>query len=84
MKQVLVADDHSLFRDGITSLLEAAGYEVIEQVGDGEQAIEAVQSFKTRISSFRYIYAEKERVRSVEEDQAGIPGNSSCYVDRIQ
>lgn len=43
MKRVIVADDHSLFRDGITSLLEAAGYEVVEQVGDGELAINAVR-----------------------------------------
>ncbi len=41
MTRVLVADDHSLFRDGLVSLLEAAGYEVVGQVGDGEAAIEA-------------------------------------------
>jgi DNA-binding NarL/FixJ family response regulator len=40
MIRVLVADDHSLFRDGIVSLLEAAGYEIVGQVGDGEAAIE--------------------------------------------
>ncbi len=39
--RVLIADDHSLFRDGITSLLEAAGYEVVEQARDGAAAIEA-------------------------------------------
>ncbi len=33
--RVLVADDHPLFRDGIVSLLEAAGFEVVGQVGDG-------------------------------------------------
>jgi DNA-binding NarL/FixJ family response regulator len=43
MKRVIVADDHSLFRDGITSLLEAAGYDVVEQVGNGELAIEAIR-----------------------------------------
>lgn len=41
--RVLVADDHSLFRDGIVSLLEAAGFEVIGQVGDGQAAIESAQ-----------------------------------------
>jgi DNA-binding NarL/FixJ family response regulator len=46
MKRVIVADDHSLFRDGITSLLEAAGYDVIEQVGDGDRAIEAVRNLQ--------------------------------------
>jgi DNA-binding NarL/FixJ family response regulator len=39
--RVLVADDHSLFRDGIISLLEAAGFDVVGQVGDGQAAIEA-------------------------------------------
>jgi DNA-binding NarL/FixJ family response regulator len=39
--RILVADDHSLFRDGLVSLLEAAGHQVIGQVGDGEAAIEA-------------------------------------------
>ena len=42
--RVVVADDHSLFRDGITSLLEAAGYEVVEQSSDGQGAVEAVRS----------------------------------------
>jgi DNA-binding NarL/FixJ family response regulator len=41
--RVVVADDHSLFRDGITSLLEAAGYEIVEQCGDGQEAVEAVR-----------------------------------------
>ncbi|MBI4771437.1 MAG: response regulator transcription factor [Chloroflexi bacterium] len=41
--RVLVADDHSLFRDGIASLLEAAGFEVVGQVGDGGAAVEAAR-----------------------------------------
>jgi len=42
--RVVVADDHSLFRDGVTSLLEAAGYEVVEQSNDGQGAVEAVRN----------------------------------------
>ena len=44
--RVLVADDHSLFRDGIVSLLEAAGFEVVGQVGDGRAAVEAVDHLR--------------------------------------
>ena len=44
--RVLVADDHSLFRDGLVSLLEAAGYEIAAQVGDGQEAL--VQAKRTR------------------------------------
>jgi len=40
--RVIVADDHSLFRDGVVSLLEAAGFEVVGQAGDGRQAIDLV------------------------------------------
>jgi DNA-binding NarL/FixJ family response regulator len=39
--RVLVADDHSLFRDGIASLLQAAGFDVVGQVGDGQAVVEA-------------------------------------------
>jgi len=41
--QVLIADDHSLFRDGIVSLLEAADFKVVGQVGNGEDAIREAQ-----------------------------------------
>ncbi|MEW5958306.1 MAG: response regulator transcription factor [Chloroflexota bacterium] len=37
--RVLVADDHSLFRDGLISLLEAAGLDVVGQAGDGQAAV---------------------------------------------
>jgi DNA-binding NarL/FixJ family response regulator len=39
--RVLVADDHSLFRDGIISLLKSTGFDVVEQVGNGQAAVEA-------------------------------------------
>jgi DNA-binding NarL/FixJ family response regulator len=39
--RILVADDHSLFRDGLVSLLEAAGFEVVAQVGGGAAAVES-------------------------------------------
>lgn len=47
--RIIVADDHSLFRDGIVSLLEAAGMEVIDQVGDGCRAVEAALRHKPEV-----------------------------------
>ncbi len=38
--RVLIADDHSLFRDGLVSLLGAAGFTVVGQAGDGQTAVE--------------------------------------------
>ena len=48
--RVLVADDHSLFRDGLVSLLEAAGLEVVGQYGDGQSAVEAVLQLRPDVA----------------------------------
>lgn len=40
--KIFVADDHSLFRDGVISLLESGGYEVVGQAGDGRSALERI------------------------------------------
>jgi DNA-binding NarL/FixJ family response regulator len=37
--KLLVADDHTLFRDGLVNLLEAAGFAAISQVGHGAAAV---------------------------------------------
>ncbi|MFN8598647.1 MAG: response regulator transcription factor [Anaerolineae bacterium] len=41
--RVLIADDHSLFRDGIGSLLQAAGFDVVGGASNGQEAIELAQ-----------------------------------------
>jgi DNA-binding NarL/FixJ family response regulator len=38
--RIVIADDHSLFRDGLRSLLVAQGHEVVGEASDGKQAIE--------------------------------------------
>jgi DNA-binding NarL/FixJ family response regulator len=41
MMRVLVVDDHLLFRTGLRGLLEADGFHVVGEVGDGEAALAA-------------------------------------------
>jgi two-component system NarL family response regulator len=43
---VLIADDHALFRDGIISLLTAADHRVIGEAGDGYAAVQAARELK--------------------------------------
>jgi DNA-binding NarL/FixJ family response regulator len=38
--RVLIADDHALFRDGLRSLLEARGIDVLAEARDGTEAVE--------------------------------------------
>ena len=47
--RILVADDHALFRDGLTSLLKASGFEVAGEAGDGEQAVRETLRLKPDI-----------------------------------
>jgi DNA-binding NarL/FixJ family response regulator len=41
--RIFVVDDHSLFRDGVISLLEAGGHSVVGQAGDGLAAVESLR-----------------------------------------
>jgi DNA-binding NarL/FixJ family response regulator len=42
--RILIADDHSLFRDGLRSLLVAQGHEVIGEARNGREAVELTKS----------------------------------------
>jgi DNA-binding NarL/FixJ family response regulator len=45
-KRVLVVDDHSLFRDGIVSLLKAAGLTVVGEASNGRAAVELAAALR--------------------------------------
>lgn len=44
--RLLIADDHTLFRDSLKSLLQARGMEVIGESGSGEQAVELARTLR--------------------------------------
>ena len=49
--QILIADDHSIFRDGLRKLLEAeGGFIVVGEATNGEEALHAVLQFPTRMT----------------------------------
>jgi len=73
MKRVVVADDHSLFRDGITSLLEAAGYEVVKQVGDGVLVVEAVRELKPDLVLLDITMPKKNGVEALKIIKSEFP-----------
>jgi DNA-binding NarL/FixJ family response regulator len=41
--RILLADDHALFRDGVASLLEAWGHEVVGVASDGDGAVDLAE-----------------------------------------
>ncbi len=42
--RILIADDHALFRDGLRSLLEARGMDVVGEASNGREAVELSRS----------------------------------------
>jgi DNA-binding NarL/FixJ family response regulator len=44
--RILIADDHSLFRDGLRSLLQAEGHEIIGEARNGREAIELARQLR--------------------------------------
>lgn len=44
--RVLLADDHPLFRDGISSLLSARDYVIVGQAGNGAEAMQLVEDLR--------------------------------------
>ena len=71
--RVLVADDHSLFRDGIVSLLEAAGFEVVGQVGDGRAAVEAALLLNPDLVLLDLTMPELSGLEALEQIHQALP-----------
>ena len=44
--RVLLADDHPLFRNGVAALLEARGYQVVAEVGNGLEAVDKARELQ--------------------------------------
>ena len=44
--RILLADDHPLFREGVSALLSARGYDVVAEAGNGMEALEQARELK--------------------------------------
>ena len=58
MPSVLIVDDHASFRATARQLLEAEGYEVVGEAGDGAAAIEAVARLRPDVHAKGTDYTE--------------------------
>jgi DNA-binding NarL/FixJ family response regulator len=48
--RVLLADDHQVVREGVRALLDHAGFAIVAEAGDGEQAAELARRWKPDVS----------------------------------
>ncbi len=52
--RVLIVDDHAAFRESASALLEAEGFEVVGEAGDGEEAMTAVERLRLMLCCSTY------------------------------
>ncbi|HBX67861.1 MAG TPA: DNA-binding response regulator [Chloroflexi bacterium] len=71
--RVVLADDHSLFRDGIASLLEQAGYEVVAQAEDGQMALDAIRLHKPDLVLLDVVMTGMDGVETLQHIKAEWP-----------
>ena len=71
--RIVLADDHSLFRDGIASLLEQAGYEVVAQSNNGESTLEAVRQYQPDLVLLDIMMAGMNGVEVLRQIKADWP-----------
>lgn len=48
---IIIADDHPIFRNGLRQILESTpGFEIVAELSDGEQALDALRRFKPDVA----------------------------------
>ena len=63
--QIVLADDHAMFRQGIKRILEKdKGLEIIGEAGDGIQLLELLKRVTPEIGHSRRLHAEAAWARS--------------------
>ena len=78
--RVLLADDHSIVRRGLRSLLEDAGVSVVAEAADGLEAVRLCEEHRPDVAHSRHRHAEAQRHRSRRtraEARADGPASSS-------
>lgn len=72
--RILIADDHALFRDGLRSLLQSRGHEVVGEAKNGRQAIELALQLHPDLILMDISMPELDGVSATRELTAQIPG----------
>lgn len=65
--RILIADDHALFRDGLRSLLQSQGHEIVAEAANGRQAIALAEQLRPELVLMDISMPEMDGVAATKE-----------------
>jgi DNA-binding NarL/FixJ family response regulator len=71
--RILIADDHPLFRDGLRSLLTAAGHEVVGEAHNGHEAVELAQKLRPELVLMDVSMPDLDGIGATRQIAANVP-----------
>ena len=72
--RILIADDHTLFRDGLRSLLQVEGHEVVGEARNGREAIELAKKLSPDLVLMDVSMPEMDGITATRTLTAEVPG----------
>lgn len=72
--RILIADDHTLFRDGLRSLLQVEGHEVIGEARNGREAVELAKKLSPDLVLMDVSMPEMDGITATRTLTAEVPG----------
>jgi len=71
--RILIADDHALFRDGLRSLLQSQGHEVVGEAPNGKMAVELAKKLRPDLVLMDISMPELNGVAATRELSVQLP-----------
>lgn len=71
--RILIADDHTLFRDGLRSLLSAEGHEVVAEAKNGREAVKLARELEPDLVLMDLSMPELDGIEATKQILAEMP-----------
>lgn len=65
--RIVIIDDQAVMRKKVRTVLEAAGYEVVAEAEDGDQAVEVVGQFKPDVVMMDYVMERMDGISAIRQ-----------------
>lgn len=80
VQRVLLADDHQMFRQGLRAMVEESGWKVVEEAGDGREAIRLARRAQPEVAVLDIGMPLLNGIDAAREIQRLVPGTRTILL----